>query len=153
MLSGDKMSGFVNGAVDEDEQRTQNGFELTVNEVYRFEGPAKLDFGGEEKSDAPVRPHEKKRASSSIFSMSSEEGNEHCWWNLTGGTYLFEYNEILGDTDARDVYVEPLDRLLRSGAYHPKVCVEELLGIPVHVGGHGLQLKENARVSTLRVRE
>jgi len=153
MLSGDKVSGFVNGAVDEEEQKSHDGFELTVNEVYRFEGPAKLDFVGDERADAPVRPHEKKRASSSIFSMSSEEGDEHSWWNLTGGTYLFEYNEILGDTEGRPVYVETLDRLLRSGAYHPKVRVEELLGIPVHVGGHGLQLKENARVSALRVRE
>jgi len=153
MLSGDKISASVSGAVDKDRQETENGFELTVDEVYCYEEPASLDFGGKEENEAPIRLQEKNRTSSAIFSITAEEGDEHCWWNLTGGIYLFEYNEILGELGHGHGFVEPTHDLGRSGVYHPLYVGNKLPTVPVQVGGHGLRLKENTQVSTLRVHE
>lgn len=154
MLSGNEIGGSISGAVDKEKQEAKNGFELTVDEVYCYEGPASLDFRGKEEHEAPIRLQEKNRASSAIFSVTTEDGDEHCWWNLTGGVYLFEYNEILGDLDAGDGFVEPTRDLGRSGVYHPRLYIDgELPTVPVQVGGHGLHLKENTPVSTLRAHE
>lgn len=39
--------------------------------------------------------------------------------------------------------------LLERGATHPTLSVTTLPRVPLSVGGEGLKLKENARVSTL----
>jgi len=41
------------------------------------------------------------------------------------------------------------DELLVRGAFHPTLHVRAVPRVPLSVGGDGLKLKENARVSTL----
>jgi hypothetical protein len=41
------------------------------------------------------------------------------------------------------------DELLARGTFHPTLWVTSLPQVPLSVGGAGIELKENARVSTL----
>jgi hypothetical protein len=70
------------------------------------------------------------------------------WWTLDAGQYLLEYNESVAVDDAT-LTVQTREELLRRGAFHPTIHVETLDTVPLAVGGAGLKLKENARVSTV----
>ena len=45
--------------------------------------------------------------------------------------------------------LQPHESVLTRGAAHPTLHVRSLGTVPLSVGGAGLRLKENARVSTL----
>jgi len=47
------------------------------------------------------------------------------------------------------VTLKPRTELLERGATHPTLHVESLPRLPLTVGGAGLKLKANARVSTI----
>jgi hypothetical protein len=128
----------IDNIVHEGTQNTDEGFDLTVTEVYVVEEPGRVDFGGGELKEASLTPVETEKRN---------EGDDYGWWNLEAGTYIVEYNESL-DVD-EGVTVRTRTELLERGAYHPTVQVKELPLVPLTVGGEGLCLKENARVSTV----
>ncbi len=130
---------FLSGIVHEPTQREGEGFDLTVAEVYEVTDPGRVDFGGGELEPAGVEPHPSEKRNAD---------DDYEWWHLDAGGYLLEYNESLETADLRFT-LQTRDELLARGATHPTLHVTELPRVPLSVGGAGLRVKENARVSTL----
>ncbi|MDZ7688961.1 MAG: dCTP deaminase [Halobacteriales archaeon] len=128
----------IDDTVHEETQRTDAGFDLTVAEIYAVEEAGRVDFGGGELEEAELTPVETEKRN---------EDDDYGWWNLESGTYVFEHNETLNADEA--VTVRTRTALLERGAFHPTVRVAELPRLPLVVGGDGLRVKANARVSTV----
>jgi len=138
MPTTDELASRVEGIVHEKTQRTDAGLDLTVAEIYEVAAPGRVDFGGGELESADLEPHER---------TWRDDTDDYQWWHLDAGQYLIEYNESL--TGDQRVPLQIRDALRERGASHPTLHVAELLRVPLSVGGAGLKIKENARVSTL----
>ena len=130
---------FLDGIVHEPTQGEGRGFDLTVAAVSEIVEPGRVDFGGGELEAAGIESHP---------TQQRDPGDEYGWWHLDAGQYLLEYNESL-TVDDLAVTLQPRAALLERGASHPALRVTALPRVPLAVGGAGLRLKENARVSTL----
>lgn len=126
----------VEGLVHPDTQVRGGAVDLTVAAVFAIDDPAHLDFGGSELQLASTTELDPARRL---------PDDDHGWWSLAPGTYLIEYNETLVEPPG---FLQPRDVLVRGGGVHASGWVWELARVGVHLGG-GLELKENARVSTL----
>ena len=127
----------VGGIVHEPTQvREDGGIDLTVTEIYEIQRPGRVDFGGGELAAAELDSHPR---------VWRHEDDDYQWWQLDAGTYLVEHNESLSG----EAVLQPRTELLERGASHPTLRVAELPTVPLTVGGAGLRLKENARISTL----
>jgi len=129
---------YVTDIVHEPTQSHDGGCDLTVAEVYDVTGPGRVDFGGGELEAAETVAH---------ASSKRNPNDDYEWWTLRAGQYLLEYNESL--TGERTVTLQPRRELLERGVSHPTLRLDELHRIPISVGGAGIRLKENARVSTV----
>ncbi|RXK47284.1 dCTP deaminase [Halorientalis pallida] len=133
---------FVEGVVHEPTQTEDGGLDLTVAAVHEVTAPGRVDFGGGEldPAETDLHPSEKRDAD-----------DDYEWWHLDAGQYLLEYNESVATDAPADLRlgVQTRDELLARGAFHPTLRVQELDRVPLSVGGTGLRLKENARVSTV----
>ena len=129
---------LVADIVHEPTQTEGRGFDLTVADVYDVVRPGCVDFGGGELEPAETTPH---------FSQKRRPDDDYEWWHLDAGQYLIEYNEELSTDEA--LRLQPRQELLERGATHPTLTLTELPRVPLSVGGAGIKLKENARVSTL----
>jgi hypothetical protein len=134
------LAAFVDDLVHEQTQTEGTGLALTVAGVSRVVGPGRVDFGGGELEAADLEPVETE-----LRDLDDDYG----WWNLEEGGYLLEYNETLSPPDEGALVLQPRDELRARGASHPTLYVESLDSVPLSVGGAGIRLKENARVSTL----
>ncbi len=128
----------VEGIVHEPTQTEGRGLDLTVAEVAEVVEPGRVDFGGGELEPAVTEPHERQYR---------EPDDDYQWWHLDAGQYLLSYNESLAD--GVRATVQTRDALLARGAVHPTLERTSLEAVPLSVGGAGLRLKENARVSTV----
>jgi hypothetical protein len=128
----------VDDIVHEETQSTDESFDLTVASVYVVKEAGRVDFGGGELEDAELAPVETKKRN---------PDDDYGWWKLDAGTYVVEHNETLSAEEP--VTVRTRTALLESGAYHPTVNVTEIPLLPLTVGGDGLRIKENARISTV----
>lgn len=130
----------LEGAIHEETQvgDQHDGVDLTAGRVLELVRPGRVDFGGGELSSAGVTPHRRR---------FRDPEDDYGWWALTAGTYLLEFNESL--TGDEPVRLEPRRELLTRGGSHPTVTTADLHRVPLTVGGAGLQIKENARVSTV----
>ncbi|PSQ23906.1 dCTP deaminase [Halobacteriales archaeon QS_8_65_32] len=139
MSDVDDLTERVEGIVHEETQRHEAGLDLTVAAIYDVDGSGAIDFGGDELDAAVTSP----RASN-----LRHPDDDYEWWELPGGTYLVEYNETLSTDEP--LLCQPRSELLERGGVHPTLFVSELGRVPLSVPPAGLDLKENARVSTLR---
>lgn len=131
---------FVEEVVHRDTQISGDVFDLTAGEVYTVEEPGRVDFGGGELQAAELE---------SVETVKRDGDDDYGWWNLDGGVYLLEHNESLDG--GRTVRLETRQELLARGAFHPSVTVDSLTVLPLSVANGGVRVKENARVSTIRV--
>ncbi|MUV90894.1 dCTP deaminase [Halapricum sp. CBA1109] len=131
---------FVEDLLHEPTQTEGRGLDLTAAEVYEITDPGRVDFGGGELTDAGLTPHDR---------TYRDEDDDYEWWHLDAGQYLLSYNESLSLPADTALTVQPREELLARGASHPTLSVTELSPVPLSVGGAGLKLKENARVSTV----
>jgi len=129
---------YVTDIVHEPSQDHDGGFDLTVADVHEVVSPGRVDFGGGELESAETVPHE---------SSKRNPDDEYEWWDLSAGQYLVEFNESL--TGDATVTLQTRTELLERGASHPTLHVDTLPRVPLSVGGAGLKIKENARVSTI----
>jgi len=134
------LTSFVDGIVHEPTQTEGFGLDLTVTEVYEVAESGRVDFGGGELEPADLAPHERQYRN---------EDDDYEWWHLDAGQYLLEYNERLAVPADTVATVQTRDAVRERGAFHPTLRVQELGHVPLSVGGAGLRLKENARVSTV----
>ncbi|WP_123537768.1 dCTP deaminase/dUTPase family protein [Halosimplex salinum] len=134
------LTAFVDGIVHEPTQTEGRGLDLTVTEVYEVAEPGRVDFGGGELEAADLEPHDRQYRN---------EGDDYQWWHLDAGQYLLEYNESLAAPEDVVATVQTRDAVRARGAFHPTLELSELDRVPLSVGGAGIRLKENARVSTV----
>ena len=146
-LDGDTVAAILRGAISIKHQQHRYETDLTANSIFRIIGPGAVDFGGSEEQPAPSEaiPPEKR---------SPED--KFGWWELAPGTYVLRFNEVAELTDSQVGFVQPHERLVRAGATHPSYYfreVREALETGLVVGGGGVRIKQNARVSKLLVLE
>ena len=134
------LTAFVEDIVHEPTQTEGRGVDLTVTEVYEVASPGRVDFGGGELEAADPEPHDR---------VYRDRDDDYQWWHLDDGQYLIEYNESLALPADTVATVQTRDALRARGAFHPTLHVSELGNVPLSVGGAGIRLKENARVSTV----
>ncbi|MCD2203111.1 dCTP deaminase [Halobacterium sp. KA-6] len=137
-MPGEYIVDRVDGIVHEETQVHEYGVDLTVAAVYEVAERGHLDFGGDEFADADLRP---------LASALRDPDDEYEWWTLKAGTYLVEFNESL--REGAPLRVQTRRELRENGAYHPSIVTTELGPMPLTVPEGGVELKENARVSTL----
>ncbi len=130
---------FLSGIVHEPSQAAGEGFDLTVAAISEVTEPGRIDFGGGELQPAGVDPHESEKR---------DPDDDYEWWHLAAGQYLVEYNETITSDGVRFT-LQTREELLVRGASHPTLHVTALPRVPLSVGGAGVWIKENARVSTL----
>ena len=130
---------FLSDIVHEPSQREGRGFDLTVAQIHEVTGPGRVDFGGGELEPADCDPHPSEKRN---------PDDDYEWWHLDAGQYLLEYNESITSDDVAFT-LQTRDELLARGAVHPRLSVTELPRVPLSVGGAGIRIKENARVSTV----
>ena len=135
-----QLTAFVDGIVHEPTQTEGRGLDLTVAAVHRVAEPGRVDFGGGELEAAELEP---------VETELRNPDDDYGWWNLEAGRYLLEYNESLSPPEDVAFRLQTREALLARGASHPTLYVDALNPVPLSVGGAGLRLKENARVSTL----
>lgn len=146
MTNGYDIATHVDGILHAETQVHERGVDLSVARVVRVTDAGRVDFGGGELEAAATEPVETEQRN---------QGDDYGWWNLAAGSYVVRYNETLTLPDGTRAWLQPRDELLFRGASHPTLAVgprggvDDLEGVPLHVGGAGLRLKENARVSTL----
>ncbi len=130
----------VENLVYEPVQLGEEGIDLTVAAIYEVESPGSIDFGGDELAEADLAP---------VGTETRDPDDDYEWWHLEAGQYVLQHNEFLaGEGDP--LRLQPRNELLARGASHPTVRVNEHLPLlPLAVAGAGLDVKENARVSTL----
>jgi deoxycytidine triphosphate deaminase len=136
---------LLDGIVHWETQETPHGADLTVAEIFRLSGPGQLDFGGDEYAEAP-----RERLAPS----KADPDDTYGWWRLDEGTYLVRYNETIQLARDQHARLDPLPRLLRAGAQHPSRVLnppEGTLETLLTVGAGGCHIKENARLSRLKV--
>lgn len=132
----------VSGLLHEPTQVHDGQVDLTVTEIYELASPGRVDFGGGELEPPELSPHDR---------VWRNEADDYQWWALDAGQYLIEYNEQLETPDP--VVIQPRDALVERGAFHPTLVVDSVSAVPISVGGAGIKLKENARVSTVFPRQ
>lgn len=130
---------FLEDIVHEPTQTEGRGVDLTVAEIYEVDEPGRVDFGGGELESAILTSHPTERRN---------PDDDYGWWYLDAGQYLIEYNESIVADDLTFT-VQTREELLARGASHPTLGVTSLPLVPLSVGGAGIRIKENARVSTI----
>ena len=140
-MTATDLTAFVDGIVHEPTQTEGRGVDLTVSDIYEITAPGRVDFGGGELAAADSDPHP---------SAKRDPDDDYEWWTLDAGQYLIAYNETLSPPEDVTLLVQTRDELLARGAFHPTLHTQEPGRVPLSVGGAGLKLKENARVSTIQ---
>jgi len=145
LVSGKEAVQRVRNLINEQHQVHAYAVELTAKQIFGMGPTGAVDFGGSEYVAAervPVPSHQK------------HSQDRYQWWTLMHGAYQIEFNESLELADDEMALLEPHERLLRAGAEHPALFLRgkvNPLTILLSVSGARLEIKQNARVSTLRV--
>ena len=142
-MMSDDISSFVENFVHKGTQLRDGEFDLTVNNIFEVRSPGRVDFGGSELKDARLNEYNKCKRNSD---------DRYDWWNLGPGQYLVEYNEDLKDLGDKTALLQTRTELLNRGAFHPTLEVKELSMIPLSVAGAGIKIKENARITTMKIK-
>jgi len=128
---------MVSEYIDLNTQLTPNGFDLTMNSIYKFDGTGRIDFNNKER----LLPKH-------IMIEESDTGS----YLLTKGTYIMDLNEML--RIPLDIVGLEYSRssLLRSGCFTPSAFFDSgYIGHPqlILVVNNDIELLPNARVSQL----
>ena len=125
--------------VHESTQQGDHGFDITVAQIFDVIEPGRVDFGGDELDEAELR---------ACPSNKRFPEDEYEWWNLESGCYVIEYNESVSTRDV-SLTIQTRGEVLARGAFHPTIHVSSVPRVPFYVGGAGIRIKENARLSTI----
>ena len=136
------ITSFVDDLVHAPTQTDSRGVDLTVAAVHRVADPGSIDFGGGELEAADLE---------AVGTERRDPDDEYGWWHLDASQYLLSYNESLSAPNDLSFVLQTRDELRAQGTFHPTMHIRSLDAVPLAVGGAGLELKENARVSTLFV--
>lgn len=140
-----KEKGIIENYIDVDKQTTQNGFDLTFSEVYRFTSSGAVDFSNSER----VLPECEK-----IESKKENGDDKYGWWNLKPGVYKIVSNEKITLPNNMAGFALSRTTLLRMGVYVVNGFweagfsgrSEALLNVE---NPNGIKIKENARFAQI----
>lgn len=145
LLSGKHGVQRVRNLINEQHQVHAYAVELTAKQIYGLAPTGAVDFGGSEYVPA-------ERQAQPTFQKHSQD--RYRWWTLVHGAYQMEFNETLELAPDEIALLEPHKRLLRAGATHPVQYLrgkQDPVSTLLSITGPQMQMKQNARVSTLRV--
>lgn len=128
-------------------QVNDHSVSLTASMFYRPRGRGELDFGGSELQlvdRGEIEPEKR------------DPEDDYGWWELSSGMVLMELNETINLAEGIMGILSPHDHLVWNGASHPTLTLGEedaqaRLVLPLQVGEQGIAVKENARISLLRI--
>lgn len=138
---------YLSNTLHRETQVEDRAVSLTAGDLHNPTEPGDLDFGGSEFTLAkrdPVPP--KKR----------NDDDDYGWWELPAGDWLLELNENVTYSGVFTGVLHPHDHLSWNGASHPTIWLSEdeadmRLLLPLSVPEPGINIKENARVTSLRI--
>jgi len=136
---------YVENLVYRDKQVEENSVILTVDRLEMLNGKPFLDFGGGEYQKASRRKMEP---------VKRDEDDDYGWWNPGPGRYIAVLNESIVLEEGVFGIVQPWRRLYMNGVSHQTVVVnkgEDEISLLLDVGEQGVEIKENARISVLKV--
>lgn len=144
-LTGKEAATRVTGMISAKHQVHGYTVGLTVKNVYAVDPTGRVDFGGGEYTAA---------GRIAVAPLRKNPEDKYLWWELGRGCYFIEFNETLELPPDEMALLEPDERLLRAGASHVPIFVRGRVA-PVetllHVDVMGVQIKQNARVSRVRI--
>ena len=136
---------LVEGYIDLKTQLTPNGFDLTVEKVFEFDGPGALDFSNQER----IVPEGKE-----ILPQKNKPEDKFGWWDLKKGIYKVRTNEAVHIP--KDIVAMGFTRtsLLRMGGFTQHgVWDAGFEGksefVLVVENPKGIKVKQNARIAQL----
>jgi len=147
-ISGDTVfREYLSGTLHAKTQVEECSVSLTASAIYDPQGAGKLDFGGSEfqlGDRTEVQP------------VKQDEEDDYGWWDLTEGGRILELNENVTYSKEFSGVLQPHDHLIWNGATHPTLWLtaddsDARLLLPLWVPSSGLDIKENARVTSLKV--
>jgi deoxycytidine triphosphate deaminase len=145
LVTGKEAVQRVRNLVSEKHQVHAYAVELTVKLISNLNPTGEVDFGGSEY--VPAQPGH-------VPTHQKHSQDRYQWWTLMHGAYQVEFNETLELAPDEIALLEPHERLLRAGATHPAQFLRGKIDPVVtllNVGCARLQIKQNARIATLRV--
>lgn len=156
MVKGESLFNKVEYIINTSKQVFDDHIYLSVKNLYTLENPGSVDFGGSEYKPGkivavlPVNDQERKK--------KKENKKDYPWWNCSSGQYLMEINESWIPTEGMYGYLTPAPMLLRNNTFHPQLFfpltaenLDNYRYIPLTVGSPGINIKKNARVSSLYI--
>ena len=145
ILDGNLIVELLDKYVDQEKQTGAFSFDLTIRSITQLEGVGRVDFSGKEF----------EWGQRSILSPKSfNPGDNHGWWRLAQGEYVIRFNEALTLPENCIAVIHPLDRIAQNGAHHAPAFIQSsapYLEVLLAVGRQGIEIKENARVSSLMI--
>lgn len=134
---------IIEGYLNLEIQLTPNGFDLTLNKIFKFEESGNIDFSNSER-----RLPETKE----IPPQKENKNDKYGWWKLNPGIYKIRPNEIINLPHNLIGIAFPRSSLLRIGAYtHTGVWDAGFGGksefVLVVQNSKGINIKENARIT------
>lgn len=143
ILKGKDLASFVTGLISEKHQTSSSSIDLTVSKVSRVAKGGSLDFGGSE---------EEASLTEEVKPVKRQDEDKYAWWTLSDGEYMIEFNERIDVPEGFLFLLKPHQRTLNAGGTHPTMIYaggEKVEKIPLTVGKGGINIKENARISSL----
>ena len=144
-IPGFEAADRIRNLIHKDTQTEENKVYLTVKQIYSLDKKGSLDFGGSELNLAKRKP---------LLPKKKLTEDKYGWWNLSQGIYLVEFNEQIELREKEIAILESREELLQNGCFHPLRIItpeEKLSFIPLNVGSQGIDIKQNARISVLRI--
>ncbi len=135
----------IKNFIHKDMQTGEDKVYLTVKQIYSLDKKGSLDFGGSELNLAERKP---------LLAKKKLTEDKYGWWSLSQGTYLIEFNEQIELREKEIAILESRKELLQNGCFHPLRIItpeQKLSFIPLNVGSQGIDIKQNACISTLRI--
>ena len=144
-VGGQEAAARITGLISPKHQVHGYSIDLTAKQIYSLDPSGQVDFGGTEYAPSARHP---------VSSLRRHKEDKYYWWDLSRGCYVLEFNESLALEPNEIAIVEPDERLLRCGATHGTTFLRgqgERLESLMIVGTMSVQIKQNARVSRVRV--
>ncbi|RKY37467.1 MAG: deoxyuridine 5'-triphosphate nucleotidohydrolase [Candidatus Omnitrophota bacterium] len=128
--------------IDLDIQLTPNGFDFTVEKIFKFKGEGAVDFSNTERVLPPTEE---------LPFMEPIPPDKRAWWWLPKGVYKVRTNEVVNLPIDLIALAFPRSSLLRMGVYtHNAVWDAGFKGrsefLLVVENSQGVKIKQNARL-------
>lgn len=138
-------SKLVEKFIDLETQLTGNGFDLTVANIFEFEGAGKLDFSNKER----LLPQGRE-----LPPQKENSQDRFGWWNLAKGVYKIRTNEAVNLPNDLVALAFTRTSLLRMGVFTQHGVWDAGFSgrgefVLVVANESGVMLKQNARVAQL----